>query len=131
MSFGVLNGLGLVPRRLEQWGVRFFGAKATAAMTYVRGPDHIRYLAGRRIARVLFAVPHPGDIAIGMSIMSYAGDVCVTLNTAAAVISHPQDIITGFHADFDQLRTHTEVSAGANEEEAETWQPPSNYIPSG
>ncbi len=104
VSLGILQGLGLVPGRLERAGVRFFGAKGTATMTNVRGPAQPRYLAGRRIRRALFAVPHPGDLAIGMSIFSYAGEISVTLNTAAAVIPHPEDIIAGFHADFRALQ---------------------------
>lgn len=47
-------------------------------------PDQVRYLAGRRMTRLLFAAPHPGDIAIGMSIMSYAGEVSVIINGCTA-----------------------------------------------
>jgi WS/DGAT/MGAT family acyltransferase len=110
VAFGVMNGLGLVPRRMERAGVRFFCTKATATMTNVRGPAQPRYLAGRRIQRVIFAVPHPGDIAVGMSIFSYAGEVSVALNTAAAVIPAPQDIIAGFQADFQTLENAAGVT---------------------
>jgi len=129
VSYGVMNGLGLVPRCLEQLGVRFFCAKATATMTNVRGPSHPRYLAGRRINRVLFAVPHPGDLAIGMSIMSYAGEVTVTLNTAAGIIPNPQDIIDGFHADFDYLRAHAQAESESSPAEAKKTTPSSAEIP--
>jgi hypothetical protein len=110
VAFGVMNGLGLVPRRMERAGVRFFCNKATATMTNVLGPAQPRYLAGRRIQRVIFAVPHPGDIAVGMSIFSYAGAVSVALHTAAAVIPAPQDIIAGFQADFQTLENAAGVT---------------------
>ncbi len=52
VSLGILQGLGLVPGRVERAGVRFFGVKGTAAMTNVCGPSHPRYLTGRRLIRV-------------------------------------------------------------------------------
>lgn len=67
------------------------------------------------MTRLLFAVPHPDDLAIGMSIMSYAGEVSVTLNTAAAVVPTPKDFIDGFHADWRALQLTTSGEATPTE----------------
>ena len=48
---------------------------ATAVMTNVPGPQQPLYLAGGKIERFLFWVPQSGDIGMGVSILSYNGEV--------------------------------------------------------
>jgi WS/DGAT/MGAT family acyltransferase len=117
VSYAILHLFGVLPRSTQNLGVRFFTTKVTATMTNVAGPRETRYLASSRIDRILFSVPHPGDIAIGMSIMSYDGTVLVTLDTDAQLIPNPEDIIIGFQADLEVLRRRA-VEVGRRTAEA-------------
>ena len=104
VSYAILQSLGMMPRSIEQILVKFFCMKATTTMTNVAGPAETRYLAGSRIDRIMFSVPHPAGAATGMSIMSYDGTIMVTIDTDAHIIPHPDDIIEGFHAEYALLQ---------------------------
>ena len=108
VSYAIMHLLGVLPRSMQHLAVRFFSMKGSATMTNVAGPQQTRYLAGSRIERIMFCVPHPGEVAIGMSIMSYDGTVLVTLDTDASIIPQPQEIIDGFESDLAELRQRAE-----------------------
>lgn len=104
VAYTILQSLGLLPRSFERILVKFFCMKGTTTMTNVAGPAETRYLGGSRISRIMFSVPHPADVATGMSIMSYDGTIIVTIDTDANIIPHPDDIIAGFHAEYTLLQ---------------------------
>jgi diacylglycerol O-acyltransferase len=101
--FGVLQAAGHAPRRLEEVLVGYFGQRATAVMTNVPGPARARSVAGRRIARIDFQVPQAGRLALGVSLLSYAGMVTVGVAADAAVIGDPAPIAAGVVAELDRL----------------------------
>jgi hypothetical protein len=72
-------------------------------MTNVPGPQQPLYLAGRRIADLMFWVPQSGDIGMGVSILSYAGGVQFGLITDAARVPDPERIVAGFAAELERL----------------------------
>jgi len=105
VAFGVLSALGLTPRQIEKLMIDFFAAKVSAVMTNVPGPRKPIYLAGQRLRHMMFWVPRAGDIGLGLSIFSYAGDVYVGIATDAGLIPDPQAIVDEFHAEMaDMLR---------------------------
>jgi len=50
-------------------------SRATAVMTNVPGPTQPLTVAGSRLRQMLSWVPQSGDIGMGVSILSYAGQV--------------------------------------------------------
>jgi diacylglycerol O-acyltransferase / wax synthase len=93
-----------MPRRLIQ--DRLFGlllSRASAVMTNVPGPQHPLYLAGSRIRQVMFWVPQAGEIAMGISVLSFDGQVQFGVMTDAAVIPDPEAVIAQFAAEFEKL----------------------------
>lgn len=103
VSFGVLGLLGMVPNEIEQVALDLFGAKATCVMTNVPGPRQTIYLAGSRVNGLMFWVPQSGRLGLGVSIMSYAGQVWLGVATDAGLVPDPDNIIEGFHTEFDDL----------------------------
>ena len=73
VAFGLLNTMGLTPIQVEKLIMDFFAAKVSAVMTNVPGPREPLYLAGSRIQDMMFWVPSPGSLSLGISILSYAG----------------------------------------------------------
>jgi len=75
VAMEVLGALGLVPAAVQRQAVRFFGTKGTAVVTNVRGPGEPLYLAGSRVRSMTFFVPQSAMLGLGISIMTYAGQI--------------------------------------------------------
>ena len=104
VAFGVLNVMGLAPVEVERLGLRFFGSKATAVLTNVPGPREPLYLAGRKVEKVMFWVPQSGRLALGLSILSYAGGVMLGAATDEGLVPDPEKIVDAFGAELEALR---------------------------
>jgi WS/DGAT/MGAT family acyltransferase len=94
---------GMLPREIETQVFKIFHAKATAVLTNVPGPQLPLYMAGGRLRGVMGWVPQAGNVALGISIMSYDGEVLVGVNTDAGLVPDPSTIIDHFYTEFDQL----------------------------
>ena len=82
--------------------MNIFGTKATAVMTNVPGPRDVRYFAGKPIRGVMFWVPQSGRLGLGVSIISYAGEVLVGIATDAGLTPDPEAIVQAMHDEFDR-----------------------------
>jgi diacylglycerol O-acyltransferase len=102
--FGILDALGVVPRKVQDLVVSIFATKATAVMTNVPGPKEVLYLAGKPIQDIFFWVPQAGRVGIGISICSYAGRVRLGVGTDTGLVPDPEKIVTGFHEELEAMR---------------------------
>jgi WS/DGAT/MGAT family acyltransferase len=103
VTLGLMTALGYAPELVQDRLLDFLLGRATAVMTNVPGPRRPRYLAGARIKQVMFWVPQPGDIAMGVSILSFDGKVQFGLMTDAAVVPDPGAIVACFGPEFEKL----------------------------
>jgi WS/DGAT/MGAT family acyltransferase len=101
VTYAVLNGLGMTSPDVESAAVQFFGSKATAVMTNVPGPREQIYLAGSPLSGMMFWVPQSARLGLGVSILSYAGQVRIGVATDAGLIPDPDAIISAFQ---DEMR---------------------------
>ncbi len=104
VALGVLTVMGMAPVEVERVGLRFFGSKATAVLTNVPGPREPLYLAGRKLEKIMFWVPQSGRLALGISILSYAGGVMLGVATDAGLVPDPEGIVDGFALEFEAMR---------------------------
>jgi diacylglycerol O-acyltransferase / wax synthase len=103
VAFSVLSLMGLTPHQIEKLLIDFFAAKTSAVMTNVPGPRRPIYLAGQRLNSLMFWVPRAGEIGLGLSILSYAGNVYIGIATDAGLVPDPQTIIDAYHAEMNDL----------------------------
>jgi len=103
VAFGILQAAGMTTAQIEGLIVNIFAKKATAVMTNVPGPSMPLYLAGSRLAGMMFWVPQPGGLALGVSILSYNGQALVGIATDAGVIADPDEVIAGFHQEIQNM----------------------------
>jgi WS/DGAT/MGAT family acyltransferase len=103
IAFGLLALAGVLPRAVQAQFLDLLANKATAVMTNVPGPQQPLYLAGARLAQIMFWVPQSGDIGMGVSILSYAGGVQFGLITDAGMVPDPERVIAGFRPEFERL----------------------------
>jgi diacylglycerol O-acyltransferase len=94
-AFGVLAALGRLPA-LAPWATTFFARKASVVITNVPGPRHRLHLAGHRIEHALFWVPHPATLGVGISVLTYAGEVRIGVRADEAVMPDPADLVARF-----------------------------------
>lgn len=103
VAFSVLGLMGLTPHQIEKLLIDFFAAKTSAVMTNVPGPRRPIYLAGQRLNSLMFWVPRAGDIGLGLSILSYAGNVYIGIATDAGLMPDPQAIVDAYQAELNDL----------------------------
>jgi len=103
LSLGLLAFAGMVPAIVQQEILDFLANKATAVMTNLPGPQQRLYLAGAPLEQLMFWVPQSGNIAMGVSILSYAGGVQFGLVTDAALTPAPERVVERFRPEFERL----------------------------
>lgn len=103
VTFGILNAMGMTPPQIQDMVVDIFGAKGTGVMTNVPGPQQKLYLAGAPLDTIMFWVPQSGHLGLGVSIISYAGEVWLGIATDQGLVPDPDKIIAGFQAEFNEL----------------------------
>jgi diacylglycerol O-acyltransferase len=103
VTFFGLQTVGQFSPETQRLLVNFLGARATAVMTNVKGPQERLYLAGAPLEALLAWVPKSGALGIGVSILSYAGQIRVGVITDAGLVPDPEAIVAGFQVEFDAL----------------------------
>ncbi len=104
LVYQILQLVGALPGELAHQAVDWFAEKASCVLTNVPGPRQPLYLAGSTIRRVLFWVPHSGNISMGISIFSYANTVTVGLDVDEALVPDPERIVKHFYTEFEALQ---------------------------
>lgn len=105
LSYGILYASGLMPKSVQKTVLESFGNKTTAVLSNVPGPRKARYIAGARIKEQMFWVPQTGDLGLGLSIISYAGQIQFGLVGDARIFPHPERIVNRFVAQIELHRT--------------------------
>lgn len=113
VAFGILNAIGMTPIKIERILTDFFASKSTAVMTNVPGPREMLYLAGTRLKGMMFWVPQPAHLGVGISILSYAGEVMVGVATDAGLVPDPETMVGDFQAEFGHMRKWALLGATA------------------
>lgn len=103
VTLGILSMMGLGTNAFREFVVRTLEPKATIVLTNVPGPPISLYLAGEQIREMMFWVPQAGRLGVGISILSYAGNVYLGIATDAKLVPDPEAIIQGFYEEMDRL----------------------------
>jgi len=103
VTHAVLGALGAIPRAAEQPIADFFTRRASLVVTNLPGPKRHLHLGGNRIDSVMFWVPHPALLGVGVSILSYAGEVRIGVRADAAVMPDPADLVARFGKELRAL----------------------------
>jgi diacylglycerol O-acyltransferase len=110
IALGILAAMGAGPQVLQEQLLTLLAKNATAVMTNVPGPQQPLYFAGARMQRLMFWVPQSGNIGMGVSIITYAGDVQFGLITDRKLCPDPERVIERFAPEFEKLVLATLMS---------------------
>src|SRR5215467_10853536 len=103
IALGILAAMGAGPQVLQEQLLAMLAKNATAVMTNVPGPQQPLYFAGAKIDRLMFWVPQSGNIGMGVSIITYAGEVQFGLITDRGLCPDPERVIERFAPEFEKL----------------------------
>lgn len=90
LAWGLTSCAALIPEPGRRPLSDLFFRKASAVVSNVPGTREPRYLAGCAITEQMFWVPQAGDIGLGISIVSYAGQVQFGVVADTAVMDDPE-----------------------------------------
>ncbi len=103
LFYVLLNALGVAPARLAKRLVGIYGTRASAVISNVKGPQEPLYLSGVPLDGLMAWVPPTGSIGVGISILSYVGQLRVGVFTDAGLVPDPEAIVDAFHDEFQEL----------------------------
>ncbi len=117
MTLMLLGLLGLLPAAVQTPAIELFSRKGTLVASNVPGPQAPLYMCGQRISEMYFWVPQSGSMGIGVSVLSYAGQVFFGLIADAALIDDPQAVVDQFAPEFERLLLAVTIGALGREPE--------------
>jgi hypothetical protein len=103
ISLKALQGMGHLSEALEERALRMFTSKASLVASNVPGPYDPVKLAGKEVKSCMFWVPQSGDIGVGISILSYAGEIRVGVMADANLIEEPRALVAAFEEEVASL----------------------------
>jgi diacylglycerol O-acyltransferase / wax synthase len=103
VTLGLLSALGNAPQAVQDRTLDLLLSRATAVITNVPGPQQPLYLAGSELKQIMFWVPRPHDLGMGVSILSFNGQVHFGLITDVAMVPDPHAIVARLKPEFEQL----------------------------
>ncbi|MFW5825602.1 MAG: WSD1 family O-acyltransferase [Marinobacter sp.] len=103
IAWGLSGLASLLPPALRQPISELFFRKASAVVSNVPGTREPRYLAGHKVTEQMFWAPQAGEIGLGVSIVSYAGNVQFGVVADEATVADPDAFLARCLTELDQL----------------------------
>ena len=114
VTLGILGMMGVGTDSFREFVVSTLEPKATVVLTNVPGPPIPLYLAGEKIREMMFWVPQAGRLGVGISILSYAGNVHLGIATDAKLVPDPEAVIDGFYEDIERMKVIARAVVAGN-----------------
>ncbi len=103
VAFELLVALGRTPATIQHLVEDVFVKKGSVVVTNVPGPRRPLYLAGVRLSDLVIWVPHPARLGLGLSIVSYDGQVRMGVRGDVAVADDPRRVVDLFEEELRSL----------------------------
>ncbi|WP_246166622.1 WS/DGAT domain-containing protein [Marinobacter salinexigens] len=103
ISWGLASSASLIPETLRQPISDVLYHKASAVVSNVPGTPEPRYLGGCPITEQMFWVPQAGDIGLGISIVSYGGQVQFGVVADEAVLTDPDAFLNDCLSELERF----------------------------
>ncbi|OQY49600.1 MAG: hypothetical protein B6240_03055 [Desulfobacteraceae bacterium 4572_87] len=103
VNFGLLSTVGFLPPGVAKSMAHYFSNKASGILTNVPGPREPLYFAGGQMKNMMFWVPRAGDVGLGVSILSYNGNVTVGIASDEGLMPDGEALLEGFEEELAHL----------------------------
>jgi hypothetical protein len=116
VALRLLGAMGMAAADIERMAVELFTRKASVMMTNVPGPPARIHIAGKTLSSIMMWAPVSGHLGVGLSLLSYAGEVNLGVAVDARLIADPEMITQSFESELQRLfreaRSQSDVPAG-------------------
>ena len=109
--YTMLERMGQLPAAVQNAWIDAFAGKATAIVTNVSGPRHQVQIAGTPVTGMAGWVPVTGPLGLGLSIISYAGQLSVGLASDAHLLPDHDRLLALLNDEIGALHTPTATSS--------------------
>ena len=103
VAYVLLNALGVSSGKLGKSDASMFSNKTNGGMSKDPGPRQPLYFAGAEIKNIMFWVPRIGGLGLGISIISYNGQVSLGIATDTGLVHDPKAILDNFENEYRML----------------------------
>ncbi len=107
LSHWIMGLIGLLPGHLQSTVMGLFSDKSSLVLSNVPGAKETRYIAGCPIRELMFWVPQAGEICLGISLLSYQGQVQIGVTGDQAVTCDPDRLIRDM---LDELQVYRDLA---------------------
>ncbi len=106
LVYGLLGFFGRTTRTAVHLAVQFLGRGATLVFTNVPGPrEHVRF-CGQRLTELMAWVPQSGRLGVGISVISYAGELRLGVASDAALVHDPTQLVRAYDRSLEGILEH-------------------------
>ena len=84
--FAWVSSLGTTPTQIEQAAIDRYAGMSSLIITNVPGPKKRISIAGSEVTGLLFWVPTSGPVGVGLSLISYAGELLIGIMVDAGLM---------------------------------------------
>lgn len=98
-----LAALGHLPASAGKALVDRVASTSCAVVSNLPGPDHVLRFDSARLTRAMFLPPQTGHIGLGISILTYAGNVSLAVCSDTGVVAEPGQILRPFAKELKSL----------------------------
>jgi WS/DGAT/MGAT family acyltransferase len=113
VSFGILWMLGQLPPVVERIFNAVFGRKASMVVSNVPGPSQALTMDGVALSNLMFWVPHPAGLGLGISLISYNDGVCIGVRSDTGVLEEPSTLVEGIESELRAMHRTEEETSGS------------------
>lgn len=103
MMYQALEAVGGMPDGVQDVASLGFHDRVTAVVSNVPGPVDSLEIAGSDVEDVMFWVPTPEDIGVGISIFSYDGEVRVGVAVDGNLVPDPEAMSDAFELEVGEM----------------------------
>jgi WS/DGAT/MGAT family acyltransferase len=103
VAFAVLDAVGVASPELEHVALEVFTRKASLLTTNVPGPAEAARIGGHALKSLLVWAPTAGYLGLGVTLVSYAGEVRVGVASDSQRVSQPQRLVAAFEQELAEL----------------------------
>jgi diacylglycerol O-acyltransferase len=109
--FAWVSSVGLTPAPIENVLIDRYAGMSSVIVTNVPGPRHRISVAGAEMTGLLFWVPTSGPIGVGLSLISYAGELTIGIMVDAELIPDLEDLRRLLDEELDAFLATSKVGA--------------------
>jgi WS/DGAT/MGAT family acyltransferase len=103
--FTWISSVGTAPAAVERALIDRYAGMSSVIVTNVPGPRNRITIAGTPLSGMLFWVPTSGPVGVGLSLISYAGQLIVGIMVDAQLIPDVEHLRELLDAELEQFRT--------------------------